>query len=161
MCDGHELQAGTVSEIFNHPASPDVARFLGMTNIFAAVVVAPDALEVEGTRLRVATTLAPGTLVTCSVRPELVRLRPVGGAGDTTPVTWRGTVGDIADLGTASIVFVEVGDVEIQARASDSGGLRVGDECDVEFADGSLSLWPVTSREDPASPLGTSPDMRA
>ena len=161
MSDGHELQAGTVSEIFNHPASPDVARFLGMTNIFAAVVVAPDALEVEGTRLRVATTLAPGTLVTCSVRPELVRLRPVGGAGDTTPVTWRGTVGDIADLGTASIVFVEVGDVEIQARASDSGGLRVGDECDVEFADGSLSLWPVTSREDPASPLGTSPDMRA
>ncbi len=85
MQDGRILQEGTPRQIYEHPGTPFVADFIGLTNFFQGVV-----LEQERDRVLVETAEAlrvwcasgvrtrPGTLVTVAVRPEKIAI-------DTTP----------------------------------------------------------------------------
>jgi molybdate transport system permease protein len=149
--EGHALQSGSVREVFTHPASASVARLLGMTNVFDAVVASGDTLDVAGVTVRSPMSLSAGTRLTCSVRPELVTLhRPAidqraGPPAHALNPTRRALVNDVADMGTAWIVFVTLGDIEIQARGDNALGLRAGDECDVSFPAGALRTWLATT----------------
>jgi molybdate transport system permease protein len=151
--EGHALQSGSVREVFTHPASASAARLLGMTNIFEAAVTSDKTLDVAGVIVRTPTSLSAGTRLTCSVRPELVTLeRPApeqrgGDPLDAVTSTQRAVVNDVADIGTAWIVFVTLGDVEIQARGDNTMGLRAGDECDVSFPAGALRTWPAGTEQ--------------
>ncbi len=85
MQDGRILQEGTPRQIYEHPGTPFVADFIGLTNFFQGVV-----LEQERDRVLVETaealrvwcargeTTRPGTLVTVAVRPEKIAI-------DTSP----------------------------------------------------------------------------
>jgi len=79
--DGKVMQVGAPRQLYNRPANRFVADFLGETNFVTAEVVGRDGehvmLETPAGRLR--SSVFPGDLpetgnVTCSIRPEAVRL---------------------------------------------------------------------------------------
>jgi spermidine/putrescine ABC transporter ATP-binding subunit len=89
---GRIEQLGSPAEVYERPATPFVAEFLGAENLATATVVASPAGDL-GLRLRLASgaeipappdcgiTLFPGAIVRCAVRPEKLRLvAPSAGA---------------------------------------------------------------------------------
>ena len=133
--EGRLLQAGSRAEVFNRPASPQVARLLGIQNLSAATVAEPGAIVAGGTRI-VADTgeLAAGTEVLWCVRPDHVL---VGKEGQ-----YPGVVEDIADIGSITTLTVRLdGGPELRVRATDAGDLEPGAPCDVTLDPGSITLW--------------------
>jgi ABC-type Fe3+/spermidine/putrescine transport system ATPase subunit len=74
---GRVVQMGTPEELYLRPRSRFLAEFIGLTNIFTAVVEGPGRAAVEGSAVVLATALAlppRGSKVSLAVRPEAVRL---------------------------------------------------------------------------------------
>ena len=100
MSEGRIEQIGSPAEIYNSPATPFVASFVGTLNLLAARVVDASAgrLSVEGQEVRAAkpVTEAPnGGTVTLALRPESLELGEGGGAN-----RFSGTVEDVSFLGS-------------------------------------------------------------
>ncbi len=82
LFDGRLEQVDPPSRLFYTPASVRVARFVGMTNIFPAVVenIANGSVGLRAGRLRLTAPtvgpVAPGAAVTAGIRPEDVLLYP-------------------------------------------------------------------------------------
>ena len=97
MEDGAITQIGTPQEIYSRPATASVARFLGITNVFA---VAEDAtaptLRLDGHDVRMTTSAAsvdPGQPLSVGVRPEdVVLTTSARGAVNEWPGTVEVTV---------------------------------------------------------------------
>lgn len=143
--DGRELQSGTSRELFSRPSSREVARLLGIANLLDATVNSANQLEVAGQYLAIRPTrIDVGHPVAWSVRPERVE---VGSLETSAPDSvLRGTLVDVADVGTAYDLFVTLGEgVELQARATDTFDLKVGEECRVRIAPDAISLWSTES----------------
>jgi len=129
MNEGRIEQVGTPLDLYEHPASRFVARFLGDSNLFSGQVDAPGRLETVTGQHRVPADAGRGE---CSllVRPENARLVP---PGTPTPegVNRVGcTIEEIAYLGARRRVVVrfesgEQGIVSAPARGPEE--LRVGD----------------------------------
>jgi len=148
IAHGDLVQAGSVREVMSRPADADVARLVGMTNLLEATVVDTDTIRIEGADVRAHSDFAPGTAVVGSVRPEHVRLSLASPSaeGAPSPTTLRGAIIDIADIGTAYVVYVSVSaSLEIQARCRGLDDLRVGDHCDILFDGDSLRLSPAAA----------------
>lgn len=138
IADGRVAQAGTVREVFDAPASPQVARLLGLTNVRRGVMSAGGVVVTGGVRIDTCATLPPGTPVTWCVRPERVVL---GDTGDH-----RVSITDVADLGSELRVELEWPQgLQLQAHQliSDGGGPAVGDTGWVRLDRGSVSVWPA------------------
>lgn len=77
MKDGVIEQLGTPEELYQHPATPFVAIFIGDSNPLTGVL-GTDSVEVLGTRLPTVDTrgLEPGSSVRVLVRPEHVTIHP-------------------------------------------------------------------------------------
>ncbi|HEY3843190.1 MAG TPA: ATP-binding cassette domain-containing protein [Acidimicrobiales bacterium] len=138
LSEGHALQAGPTPQIFRRPASPEVARLIGMANLHRAVVVAPDRIDAGGALIAVDPSgIPPGTAVLWSIRPERVLLRPAGALA--------GVFHDVADVGAAVDLLIALSPaVEIQARSTDQVdfGSQVGDECRLDLPPDAITLWP-------------------
>ena len=81
MNAGRIEQVGTPEDIFHHPHSRFVARFLGLAD-FIPARASEDGLATDIGLLHTPTHLAPGTEVEVMVRPDDVGIRPlVGGTG--------------------------------------------------------------------------------
>jgi putative spermidine/putrescine transport system ATP-binding protein len=130
MSEGRIEQIGTPSEIYNFPATPFVASFVGTLNLLKAKVVDPAAggLEIEGQRVRTnhAVAAPAGSLVSVALRPESISL----GDGVAGTNHLKGPLQDISFLG--SIVRMRVG------LGSDSTSLSLD-----RFNDPNLKLPPV------------------
>lgn len=79
MHQGRVEQVGPVEEVFRHPASPQVARSLGIANLFTAQVASstPEGLVLDWQGLLLEALpqpLAPGQEVTAYIRPEEVKI---------------------------------------------------------------------------------------
>jgi ABC-type sulfate/molybdate transport systems ATPase subunit len=133
---GVALQSGTTRETFTRPASPEVARLLGISNLHRAVVESEGWINAGDVLVAVGSgDLLPGTAVLWSIRPEHVSIRPSGGLS--------GTFTDIADLGNAVDLFISLGtDLEIQARTVGPVDFQIGDACHVELLPEAITLWP-------------------
>ncbi len=88
MDQGEIVQVGTPTELYDHPASPYVANFIGTSNMFVAKVreIAAGTIVTEygPNMIRAAAagkTPAVGSRVTLSIRPEKLRLL----SADATP----------------------------------------------------------------------------
>jgi putative spermidine/putrescine transport system ATP-binding protein len=99
MSEGRVEQIGPPADIYNFPATPFVASFVGTLNILAASVI--DAGEarvaVEGQEIRASKRIegvSAGSTVTIAIRPESIELGEAGG-----PNRLRGTVEDVSFLG--------------------------------------------------------------
>jgi ABC-type Fe3+/spermidine/putrescine transport system ATPase subunit len=104
MHNGRVEQVGTPTEIYNCPASPFVARFIGKANFLTGVVISVEGekgtIDVNGFPLKVAAShcsLLPGESVTAILRPERVQVNCRTDAdnqipGSTTTVTYEGPI---------------------------------------------------------------------
>ena len=138
IASGRCLQSGATSDVFARPASPEVARLLGIANLLEATVAAPGVVSLRGDALSADTAgLGAGDAVMVAVRPERVALRP----GAPRPGEVAGVVEDAADVGAAVDYRVALaGGATLLARSS-GPRLGEGDACALGVAPGDLSLW--------------------
>jgi molybdate transport system permease protein len=134
--DGRVLQAGTKAEVFLRPASPEVARLIGLRNLHTGQVV-EDGTVASGGLVLVADTggLPVGTEVRWCVSPEQVGLATVG----DHPAIVR----DLVDLATSTELVVEVGcSVELEVVVPGRLSLPVGAPCTVTVPAAAIRVWP-------------------
>jgi putative spermidine/putrescine transport system ATP-binding protein len=83
MKEGRIEQIGAPFDIYNHPATPFVASFIGSLNVLIGTIVDParGSLAVDGQLIHAPAPLrgSPGAQVKVSLRPESVRLGNDGG----------------------------------------------------------------------------------
>jgi iron(III) transport system ATP-binding protein len=114
MDRGSVVQEGTAHELYYRPRTEFVARFIGRTNLLQGIVVSPDAVEIEGVRVALASGGPAGRRVTLVVRPEMVELRAAsdGEAG-------TGRIVQTTFLGEKTDYLVSLGGITLQVAASD------------------------------------------
>ena len=135
---GQVAQSGTVREVFDAPASPTVARLLGLTNVRTGVMAAGGVLVADGVRVATAAKLPVGTPVTWCVRPERVA---VGDAGEHEV-----TITDVVDLGSQLLLELKWAQgLDLQAHQLIPDGRRphAGDTARVHLDPAAISVWPA------------------
>ena len=137
---GRIAQIGPRDEILRGPASPDIARIVGMTNLARGRVVAPAAglarIELASGRIiECASPLSPGESVWIGIRPEHLKLDV--GRGEGRPIG-SAHVAAMFDDGLSTIVELEVdGGIFTTHLLSGRGlarRLRPGDRVDLVVA---------------------------
>jgi putative spermidine/putrescine transport system ATP-binding protein len=113
MQSGRIEQVGTPFEIYNRPATPFVASFIGNLNVLEAVVADPaqGLLTVAGGPVHAAgpVAAAAGQAVKLSLRPELLSLE--GGAPGANRLD--GTLTTVTFLGSIVRLAIRIGDREL------------------------------------------------
>ncbi len=115
MNRGRVEQLGTPEELYERPATPFVADFIGTTNLLSGILeevaAATAVVKLEsGDRCRVGhVDRAPGAAIDVSVRPEAIRLERRNGAERSAPDWLGGTVEQVAYLGSAVQYRVRTG----------------------------------------------------
>ncbi len=148
LSEGAALQSGPSRGVFAHPASPRVARLLGIPNLHRAVVASEGLIDAQGTLLEVnAEGVGANAAVLWSIRPEHVRVRADG--------RLLGTLADIADLGTTTELEVALAnDLRIVARTPEGLDLEVGQPCRIELPPEAITVWPDPMPTSPTSAPG-------
>ena len=146
MDAGRIVQCGPPREIYDHPATRFVARFVGRVNLFEGRIVGqPGGTAEIGTddglvvRVRGAGVSAAGTACTVAVRPEklVVSRAPNGLANE-----YRGTIEDLAYFGDMTRAEIRLtGGRLLEATVvnpdrATGGALRAGEAVHVGFDDG-------------------------
>ena len=119
MNGGRIEQLGAPDELYERPATPFVAGFLGISNLLSGVVEGPDAVRLaEGTLVQAQVDGKSGP-VAAGVRPEKITLGE-GGGQNRLP----GTVAETAYIGVATQLVVDTpaGTVQVFVQNIDSGG---------------------------------------
>ena len=154
MKEGLIEQIGTPFEIYNHPATPYVASFIGTLNVLEATVVdqAAGIVEMDGLRLAVRMPLEAraGARVSISLRPEAVAVA-IGMKGENGSANPQAGVGkreaeganriggkvvNVKFLGSVVRFVVEAGSARILADCFNAPNLavpRMGDSVTVSF----------------------------
>jgi iron(III) transport system ATP-binding protein len=130
MSNGHMLQVGTPQEIYETPATAEVAAFVGRCNFLKATVTettrngAVLKLEANGQRLTVTTarSLSTGENVTVAVRPERLGVLAADGKAAPGANVISAEVLTTSYLGSRFEYDLKVGDLVVQV-VSDHGGL--------------------------------------
>jgi putative spermidine/putrescine transport system ATP-binding protein len=109
MSEGRVEQIGAPADIYNFPATPFVASFVGTLNLLSANVIDASGarVSVEGQELRTARPIESardGATVTVAIRPESIELGDGGG-----PNRLSGTVEDVSFLGSIVRTRVRIG----------------------------------------------------
>jgi putative spermidine/putrescine transport system ATP-binding protein len=123
MSEGHVEQIGSPFEIYNFPATPFVASFVGTLNAIAARIVdaAAGRLAIGDQHIRTTSPVsgAAGDVVSVALRPEMITLVE-GGGGTASPGhnVISANVTDVAFLGSVVRFSVRVGEGD-QAAAID------------------------------------------
>jgi len=153
--DGRLLQAGPRAEVFARPASPQVARLLGIPNLTPGTVHAPGVLAVgspsgsgaDGGLLVAAATgdLPAGADVLWTIRPDHVTVLR-GGAED--PHAYPAEVDDVADIGTLTTLTVRLRtgtdpEPELRVRTTAIVSFAPGDPCRVRLPAADITAWPA------------------
>jgi molybdate transport system permease protein len=179
--EGGLLQAGPRAEVFGRPASPQVARLLGIPNLIHGTVAEPGLITVgasegaddgaelpgpgaaapepDGAGLRIAAVtgdLPVGAEVLWTIRPDHVSVLP-GLAGDAAAnghgAAYPAVVDDIADIGTLTTLTVRLDTGQRQAPE-----LRVRTTALLDLAPGdhcAVRLDPADITAWPAGPAGS------
>ena len=150
MDGGRLLQVGTPDELYLHPASPFVARFLGDANILQVRGVHGGQVEFGG-GLRIPTgeftSIATGDQIL--VRPEHMRLTPGSAAMPHATTSAPGTVRGVAFLGAdcqVSVTLADGGEALVRTRADALPGLRAGDAVTLAIVPGRASRLPAAEK---------------
>jgi len=138
---GRIEQLGTPEDVYNRPSTPFVAKFVGETNFFSGTVVAHPstghAVEIPALGATVAAEcgqLAPGVVVSISVRPENVKLAILDGSG---PGQLAGVIKSSIYAGQHIRYVVDVGGTDVivvqPTAPSQVRRLEAGDTVSVEW----------------------------
>jgi iron(III) transport system ATP-binding protein len=155
MQQGRLVQFGTPREVYERPASRQVADFMGLVNLVRATVAAAD-----GTRLTLTTaagtieaesglTLRPGTGVEVAIRPENVHL----GAPDGS-AAGRARIADCTFLGSLMEYQVALTDgTQLRVQTHPSLRFAVGDEVAVRLDTASATVFDTDTNEPNLAPV--------
>jgi molybdate transport system permease protein len=161
--EGRLLQAGPRAEVFARPASPHVARLLGIPNLIQATVAEPGVLAVgardpgapdagagprdtAGLRIGADTGCLPvGAEVLWTIRPDHIAVLP--GAADG-PGVYPAEVDDVADIGTLTTLTLRLrtgqdNAPELRVRTTATVTLAPGDPCAVRLPPADITAWPA------------------
>jgi molybdate transport system permease protein len=154
IADGRLLQAGTREEVYRRPASPEVARLLGIENLVRGTAGAGSSVSTGGTVVACAPHGLPeGRPVLWSVRPERIRLTAADGAtAAAATVAGAGAAGagaahtatilDVADVGASTRVVVRLeGGLELRVRTTDPVLAEPGDTVQVALDPLDCVVW--------------------
>jgi ABC-type Fe3+/spermidine/putrescine transport system ATPase subunit/ABC-type sulfate transport system permease component len=155
VSDGQVLQSGSCRDVYQHPASVEVGRLLGIDNLFEGVAAGDGVLlagpgcgpDVPGGGVPVglATGLPVGAPLLWQVPPEALRVRPEPSPSDASGSTvdlGRGRVTDVVDLGrTVEVVVLLSSGIELRSRTLEVPDLSIGAACRVETAADAVSVW--------------------
>jgi putative spermidine/putrescine transport system ATP-binding protein len=136
MSDGRIEQIGAPADIYNFPATPFVASFVGTLNLLSATILDPAAgrLAIAGQEIRAAKAITGGTdqKVTVALRPEAVELGEAGGSNRLT-----GEVEDVSFLGSIVRTRIRIAEgVTVSLDAFNDPGLTaaaIGDTVTASF----------------------------
>lgn len=130
---GRVAQAGAQPDVYAHPASPQVARLLGIQNVFGGEVAEPGRIRSRSATVAVRGALpATGTAVTWSIRPEAIGISEEG-------IVAR--VNDRVDLGAISELDLDLGGLRCFARVAAAGAPPVGERCRVVLDPAAITVW--------------------
>jgi len=148
MMDGRFLQIGTPEEIFATPAHEDVARFIGIPNIFRGTVLSSDGVDseiaVDGITLIAGVPLEVGEKVNACVRPEEISLHFDGRRpSEVRRNVFSGIIRSEQAYGTLNYLSVDCG-IPLSALLTweqrDRYSVRSGDEILLSFKPRSVHL---------------------
>ncbi|HEX9018328.1 MAG TPA: ABC transporter ATP-binding protein [Anaerolineaceae bacterium] len=110
MSQGHIEQIGSPFEIYNYPATPFVASFVGTLNVVEARVLEPaqGLLEVDGQQIRTSSKLETGQrgqTIKLALRPEIISMQPNGASGNQL----NGKIENVLFLGSIVRIQARVG----------------------------------------------------
>jgi molybdate transport system permease protein len=139
LSDGQVLQSGTRESVFHTPASPEIARLLGIANANPGLVLGPGLLRSSGAVMRAPTgELSRGAEVIWSVRPERVSPDPRG--------QYKARLLDEVDLGAVRELTISLdGQLELLVRTDVRAQLGIGQQLTVELAPEDINVWPVVA----------------
>lgn len=147
---GRVLQAGRVAEVYRQPASPEVARLLGITNLGRGVVASDGTVLIGSAPLPVSGELTAGTAVLWSVQPDCLRVlgSAAAAAAPVGTLAQSAVVSDVIDLGTSVelTVVLERG-LELRSRGTGRVTLTAGERCWVCLDPADVRVWPEPPRE--------------
>jgi putative spermidine/putrescine transport system ATP-binding protein len=107
-------QIGTPAEVYERPATPFVAGFVGTSNLFTTTVEGQRGafttarVGSDGLALLAGTGRTPGTRLTVAVRPEKIRLQDLTAEPPGELCHARGTITDVVYLGTVTRYLVAI-----------------------------------------------------
>jgi iron(III) transport system ATP-binding protein len=130
MSEGRIVQQATPAAIYDHPASPWVASFVGEANLLPGAARGDDADTALG---RVALRAGIGGPATVLVRPEDVAVS----AGDAARVA------AVEYYGHDTVYQLDVGGLIVRARATGAPLHRRGEPVGVRYAGGPAVAWPA------------------
>jgi molybdate transport system permease protein len=131
---GKALQQGTVQDIFAHPASPQVAALVGISNTYPGAVLGPERIHTEGVEVCAPTAhLPPGTEVTWAIRPEDITVG--NGHG------YRAKLLDVVQLAGGPELALELDGLHLTARPRGVVSAAPGGELRVELPPEAIKVW--------------------
>lgn len=117
MLEGRLAQLDAPEVVFGQPASPEIARFVGIENLLPGHIVEANegllTVETGSWRIRVPGRLPVGQAVLVCVRPEDVVIRPgsTGQVRDSALNHFAGRVAELIPVGTQVRIHAECGHV--------------------------------------------------
>jgi molybdate transport system permease protein len=149
LSGGRIVQAGSRQAVFHAPGSPLVARLLGIANTYRGMVLAPGVIDSNGLAVRATTgTLAPGSEVVWSVRPERISLRPDG--------QYEATLVDDVDLGVTHELLVSIGrHLQLLVRTDRRCDLTIKGHYRIDIPAEDIHVWPAVGDDEPDPHEGT------
>jgi spermidine/putrescine transport system ATP-binding protein len=148
MNDGHIEQLGSPDELYERPATPFVARFLGVSNLLFGQAEGDGSVRLnDGTVLRAPASVGRKGPVAVGIRPEKIRL----GAGEENSLA--GEVRESAYIGVSTqyIVATLHGPVTVYVQNTDarSAGANPGDQVTVSWSpDATFVVDPEEEKEE-------------
>jgi ABC-type Fe3+/spermidine/putrescine transport system ATPase subunit len=151
MREGTVEQLATPREVYETPATPFVADFIGVSNFFDGKIIAQQPGEIYHVETAAGVlecsvtgedvSIANGTEVTVAVRPQHVRLAKEPDAVRDIGI-WPGIVRTRAYMGEYLDHMVEVGDVMVRVRGDARVSIAPGVEVSVSFDTAHCAVLP-------------------
>jgi putative spermidine/putrescine transport system ATP-binding protein len=144
MNRGQIEQVGTPAEIYERPATPFIATFVGRTNQVTALVESTGSgcsvLTGPGIRVRAPQELTPGRTVTIMIRPHRMRLSRIGASDCTSLNAVDATIRRIVFAGDLVHYSLLAGDIALNVENPTSlehdAALSVGASVSIQ--------WPIS-----------------
>jgi molybdate transport system permease protein len=139
--EGRLLQSGALRDLFAHPASPKVARLLGLTNIHPATVIQPGLIRAGRLELEAEFGDLPvGTRLSWRIGPDDIGL---GDIGLGPAAGYPATVSDVVDRGTYRQIEMALDAGPVLTMHTKTGDdLRPGERRSVGLPAPCITVWP-------------------
>jgi spermidine/putrescine transport system ATP-binding protein len=133
MNDGHIEQLGTPTDLYEHPRTAFVARFLGASNMLEGTADGNGAVRLsDGTLVRAPAAAGRRGRVSVGIRPEKIRLGADGGNTLAGEVAERAYIG----VSTQYIVKTRAGAITVYVQNADqgAGAYQPGDQVSLSWS---------------------------